>query len=41
MGEALLLASQRVLPARLAAARMRFEHPQLEGALRAELGLAE
>ena len=41
MGEALLLASQRVLPARLEAARMRFEHPQLEGALRAELGLAE
>jgi NAD dependent epimerase/dehydratase family enzyme len=38
MGEALLLAGQRVLPARLEAAGFRFQHPDLETALRCELG---
>lgn len=39
MGEALLLASARVRPARLEAIGFRFDHPELEGALRWELGL--
>jgi uncharacterized protein len=39
MGDALLLASQRVLPTRLEAAGFRFEEPALESALRTELGL--
>lgn len=38
MGEALLLAGARVLPARLAAAGFAFGEPALEGALRSELG---
>jgi uncharacterized protein len=38
MGEALLLASARVLPRRLERAGFRFHHPDLEGALRAALG---
>jgi NAD dependent epimerase/dehydratase family enzyme len=36
--EHLLLASQNVLPARLTSSRFSFEHPTLEGALRAALG---
>ncbi|NIV46307.1 MAG: DUF1731 domain-containing protein, partial [Gammaproteobacteria bacterium] len=38
MGQALLLASTRVLPQRLESAGFRFAHPDLESALRAELG---
>jgi uncharacterized protein (TIGR01777 family) len=38
MADALLLASHRVLPARLQASGYIFRHPSLEGALRAELG---
>ena len=38
MGQALLLEGPRVLPARLAAAGFRFQHPELDGALRHELG---
>ncbi|MBI3298236.1 MAG: TIGR01777 family protein [Elusimicrobia bacterium] len=38
MGEALLLAGQRVLPARLKKAGYTFKHPELEGALRHLLG---
>ena len=38
MGQALLLASARVLPRRLERAAFRFEHPDLAGALRATLG---
>jgi uncharacterized protein (TIGR01777 family) len=38
MGQALLLEGQRVRPARLLAAGFRFRHPDLERALRAELG---
>ena len=37
MADATILASQRVLPAKLTAAGFRFEHPKLEAALRAEL----
>jgi hypothetical protein len=40
MGEALLLASTRVRPARLEAAGFAFRHPDLESALRRELGLS-
>lgn len=40
MADATLLASQRVLPARLLEAGFRFRHPSLEGALRAVLGEA-
>ncbi len=39
MGESLLLASQRVRPARLLDAGFPFRHPELEGALRFELGI--
>jgi hypothetical protein len=39
MGESLLLGSQRVVPERLQATRFAFAHPELEGALRFELGL--
>jgi uncharacterized protein (TIGR01777 family) len=39
MGKALLLSSTRVRPARLLAARFPFLQPDLEGALRSELGL--
>lgn len=39
MGEALLLSSQRVRPARLLDAGFPFRHPALEAALRYELGL--
>ena len=39
MGEHLLLDSQRVLPARLQAKGFQFRYPDLEEALRAELGL--
>ena len=38
MGEHTVLASQRVMPQRLLAAGYRFRHPQLEEALRFELG---
>jgi len=38
MADALLLASQRVLPTRLQATGYRFRHPELEGALRHLLG---
>lgn len=38
MAEEMLLAGQRVLPARLDAAGFTFAHPELEGALRAILG---
>jgi uncharacterized protein (TIGR01777 family) len=38
MAHELVLASQRVVPARLTAAGFRFAHPDLEGALRFELG---
>jgi len=38
MADALLLASARVLPTRLTASGYAFEHPELDGALRAELG---
>jgi len=38
MADALLLASARVLPLRLTASGYAFEHPELRGALRAELG---
>jgi uncharacterized protein (TIGR01777 family) len=38
MGEGLLLAGQRVAPERLLSAGFRFEHPDLEAALRALLG---
>ncbi len=38
MGENTVLASQRVMPQRLLAAGYRFRHPQLEEALRYELG---
>jgi uncharacterized protein (TIGR01777 family) len=38
MGDEMLLAGQRVLPARLEAARFAFAFPALEGALRHELG---
>jgi hypothetical protein len=38
MADELLLASQRVLPARLEASGYPFRHPTLEGALRAALG---
>jgi uncharacterized protein (TIGR01777 family) len=38
MGEALLLASARVLPQRLKASGYKFHHPELEGALRHVLG---
>jgi uncharacterized protein (TIGR01777 family) len=38
MGEVLLLESARVRPARLVASGFRFLHPDLEGALRCELG---
>jgi uncharacterized protein (TIGR01777 family) len=38
MADALLLASTRVLPLRLTASGYAFEHPELRGALRAELG---
>jgi uncharacterized protein (TIGR01777 family) len=41
MGQALLLEGARVEPARLAGAGFRFLHPELEGALRAELGAYE
>lgn len=41
MGEQTLLASQRVLPRRLEAAGFRFVHPDLEQALRFELGRME
>ena len=37
MADALLLASQRVVPARLQASGYAFRHPSLEGALRSEL----
>jgi uncharacterized protein (TIGR01777 family) len=37
MAEALLLSSQRVIPARLQELGYRFQHPELEGALRAML----
>jgi hypothetical protein len=37
MADALLLASQRVLPARLQASGYSFRHPTLEGALRSVL----
>jgi uncharacterized protein len=40
MGRALLLGSARLVPARLRDSGFRWLHPQLEGALRAELGLA-
>lgn len=39
MGETLLLAGQRVLPARALAAGFRYAHPTLEDALRFELGM--
>ncbi len=39
MGQHLLLDSQRVLPARLQAKGFEFRYPDLEDALRAELGL--
>ncbi|MGE0479369.1 MAG: TIGR01777 family oxidoreductase [Phycisphaerae bacterium] len=39
MGETLLLAGQRVLPARALAAGFQFFHPELEDALRFELGM--
>ncbi len=38
MADALLLSSQRVMPARLQASGYRFQHPELEGALRHLLG---
>jgi uncharacterized protein (TIGR01777 family) len=38
MGEATILSGQRVLPARLQAAGFEWRFPELEGALRAELG---
>jgi len=38
MGEELLLASQRVEPARLAASGYKFRYPELEGALRRAVG---
>jgi uncharacterized protein (TIGR01777 family) len=38
MGEALLLSSQRVQPAKLEASGFQFRHPELEGALRELLG---
>jgi len=38
MADALLLASQRVMPSRLQATGYRFRHPELEGALRHLLG---
>lgn len=38
MGEEALLASQRVVPDRLLGAGFRFQHPDLEGALRAAVG---
>jgi uncharacterized protein (TIGR01777 family) len=38
MGEALLLSSQRVVPAKLQQQGYRFAHPELEGALRVVLG---
>ncbi|MBI3667916.1 MAG: TIGR01777 family protein [Acidobacteria bacterium] len=38
MAQALLLASQRVVPAKLLATEFRFRHPELEGALRHLLG---
>jgi len=37
MAEALLLASQRVMPARMTKAGFQFEHPTIEKALAAEL----
>ena len=37
MGDALLLGSTRVVPTRLAATDFRFEHPDLDSALRAAL----
>lgn len=40
MADEVLLASARVIPARLEAAGYRFGHPELEGALRHVLGLA-
>jgi hypothetical protein len=40
MGRALLLGSARLVPARLRDSGFQWLHPQLEGALRAELGLA-
>jgi uncharacterized protein (TIGR01777 family) len=40
MGRALLLGSARVLPRRLERAGFRFEHPELEGALRGALAAA-
>jgi uncharacterized protein (TIGR01777 family) len=40
MGEETVLGGQRVLPARLLASGFRFAHPELEGALRHELGRA-
>lgn len=39
MGQALLLDGARVLPARLLASGFRFRYPDLEGALRSELGV--
>jgi NAD dependent epimerase/dehydratase family enzyme len=38
MGEEMLLASQRALPERLQERGFRFAFPELEGALRYELG---
>ena len=38
MADALLLASQRVVPSRLQASGYRFQYPELEGALRHLLG---
>jgi NAD dependent epimerase/dehydratase family enzyme len=38
MGRSLLLEGQRVLPGRLLQAGFRFRHPDLESALRFELG---
>jgi uncharacterized protein (TIGR01777 family) len=41
MGRELLLASARVMPARLSASGFVFDYPRLEAALRAELGRAD
>ena len=39
MGQELLLTSERVMPAKLSTAGYKFQHPDLEDALRAALGL--